>query len=102
MTKNIRVDESVHRQVKRIADANFRGMGDQVAYWAAMDCPHPIELRDEKFAHVVGTNEKISFFYCPKCKRHIIENDPVAATQDKSSPSEKKRSATSAQIALVA
>lgn len=97
MTKNIRVDEDVHQQVMRIAKSNFRGMGDQVAYWAAMDCPHPLGMREEKRAHVVGSDDELRFFFCNKCKRHIVENDPSTMVKDQSSSSEKKRTAHSVQ-----
>lgn len=97
MSKNIRVDESVHQEVMRIAKANFRGMGDQVAYWVARDCPHPADMRDEREAHVVGTNEKIRFFFCRQCERHHFENEQAVAIAARTSPSEKKRSAPRAR-----
>ena len=81
MTKVIRVDEKVHKQVKKIADANFRGIGDQVAYWVAMDCQHPLEMREEKVAHVVGSDETLRFFYCPQCKQTVCQSDRLSPTK---------------------
>jgi len=88
--KQIRVNEKVHKQVKKIADINFRGMGDQVAFWAATDCPHPTETREEKVAHVVGSNETLRFFYCRQCKRHICMDD---STPGRLAVDEKKTAA---------
>ena len=96
MTKVIRVDEAVHGKVRKIAEANFRGLGDQVAFWAAMDCPHPAEMRKDHVAHVEGTNDALRFFHCGKCGRNVF----VDATSVKSA--EKKRSAAiySARVAV--
>lgn len=102
MTKNIRVDEKVHQQVKKIADANFRGMGDQVAYWAAMDCAHPLAMREEKIAHVAGTGEKLHLYYCRQCDRHIFDIDRGAAANDQTSLLNQKKSAQLREIAMEA
>lgn len=101
MTKAIRVDEKVHRQVRKIAEANFRGLGDQIAYWVAMDCPHPIEQRQEKVAHVVGSQETVRFFYCSQCKRHVFHETPIPVSDDQPSPTEEKKRGASVRAVAV-
>ena len=94
--KQIRVSEQVHDQVRQIAKANFRGMGDQVAFWAAKDCPHPITMREDKVANVVGSDETLRFFYCRKCRRHICIDQTNAGVE---LAHEKKRSAAAEPLA---
>ena len=76
----IRINEKLHKQVKKIADANFRGMADQVAYWAANDCPHPTEMREEMEIVVavpdkdgkVGESQSLRIFYCKQCRKVVL------------------------------
>ena len=74
----IRVDEKVHKQVTKIAKANFRGIGDQVAFWAANDCPHPIEMREEKNVKITvfqdgdSVDQSLRIFYCKQCRHHVV------------------------------
>lgn len=76
--KQIRVDEKVHKKITKIAEANFRGIGDQIAYWAANDCPHPIEMRQEKNVQVTvftdgdSIDQTLRVFYCKQCRHHVV------------------------------
>lgn len=78
----IRVNEEVHEKVTKIADANYRGIGDQVAYWADHDCVHPSEMREDRTVRVAlvedgktGADETLRVFYCKQCKRLIVIDD---------------------------
>jgi hypothetical protein len=78
----IRVDEKVHKQVKKIADANFRGVGDQVAYWVANECSHPTEMREVKEVSVAPEGIKdadntLRILHCRQCDRYIILGNSV-------------------------
>jgi len=87
--KNIRVHEKVHKQVVKIAKANFRGIGDQVAFWAANDCPHPVGMREEKAVTMafvedgqVGADHTLRVFYCKQCQKHVLsEPQPELAAK---------------------
>jgi hypothetical protein len=77
-------------QVKLIADANDRGLGDQVKYWAKRELP---ECMHEKQAVSIETfpgNDSLvtsvikQAWYCPTCKRVYAkvsdDAEPVIAT----------------------
>lgn len=87
--KTIRVSEEVHEKVSQVANANFRGLGDQVAYWAAHSCAHPLESRTEirmvvsevvqatkKSVARVGEGQPFRGFFCADCKQHVIPDLP--------------------------
>jgi hypothetical protein len=75
----VRVDDKVHKQLKRMADENFRGVGDQVAYLVAKECPHPVEMRKEFDAVVslpskggtIGKGQPVRIFHCGKCNKLV-------------------------------
>lgn len=80
--KNIPVKDEVHERVRLIAEANFRGIGDQVAFWAAADCPHPVEMREEKKVQValmedgkLSEDSSVRVFYCNQCQHHVVISD---------------------------
>jgi len=88
--KMIRVSEEVHQKVAEIADKNYRGMGDQVAYWAAHTCTHPQESRVElnivvsmvaqatkKNVAQVGKGQPFRGFFCSACNQYIFAELPV-------------------------
>ena len=83
----IRVDDKVYKQVVKIAKANFRGYGDQVAYWAANDCPHPVEMREEKNVQVSimkdgeSTDKTLRVFFCKQCRHHVVLGDQTELAQ---------------------
>ena len=85
--KQIRVDEKVHKQIVKIARSNFRGIGDQIAFWASKDCPHPIEAREEKDVTVSimedgkSTDQTLRVFLCKQCRRHIVISDHEELTE---------------------
>lgn len=85
--KQIRVDEKVHKQIVKIARSNFRGIGDQIAYWAAKDCSHPIEAREEKDMTVSimedgkSIDQTMRVFLCKQCGRHIVISDHEELTE---------------------
>lgn len=76
----IRVTEKVHKKVAKIADGNFRGMGDQVAFWAAKECEHPAEMRVDTIVSVApfenGKAENdtaLPAFLCKQCGRIVVK-----------------------------
>ena len=81
--KNIRVDEKVHKQIVKKANANDRGIGDQVAYWAKNECSHPESEREyvtaelpmpEQDALVEDQGRRLLVgFYCLQCKRYVFK-----------------------------
>jgi len=80
MYPNVKPD--VFEQVAEIADANFRGIGDQVAYWAANDCPHPEDQREFSSVQValvedgqVGPDQSLRVFRCQQCGRVLVLDD---------------------------
>lgn len=92
--KMIRVSEEVHEKVSKIADANYRGMGDQVAYWADHTCVHPVEYREAKHVLVfpvaqaskhktahLGKDHKQRGFYCSMCHQLVIPDLPEEINQ---------------------
>jgi len=98
--KNIRVSEEVHAKVSEIADKNFRGMGDQVAYWAAHTCAHPqasrvaihvvvsvVEQATKKtVARVVGVGQPYRGFFCSTCGQYVFPELPEEVNQALSKP----------------
>jgi hypothetical protein len=86
--KVIRVSEDVHARVVKIAKANWRGLGDQVRYWAETACTHPqatriqlsivvarvLEPVEEKPAQV-GKGQPFRGFYCIKCRQYVLSTD---------------------------
>jgi len=88
--KMIRVSETVHEKVSNIAGANYRGLGDQVAYWADHTCVHPAECREarhvlvfpvaqankNKVAHLEKA-QKQRGFYCSSCRQLVILDLPA-------------------------
>lgn len=92
MAEQIRVGEKLHKKVEKIAKANYRGIKDQIEYWASNDCPHPIEMREPighiKFTSPEGKVQVLRVFKCQQCKSNIAievedielsEREPVAA-----------------------
>lgn len=84
--KFIRVPEKTHKQVVKIAKANYRGIGDQVSYWAEQECPHPTEMREERTVRValvedgnVGTDQTLRLFYCKLCRRFFSDSSTELA-----------------------
>lgn len=81
MAEQIRVGEELHKQVEAIANANYRGIKDQIAYWADHDCPHPAEMRENMNVQVSTpkngklTNHNLRVFYCNQCKRYVVAQD---------------------------
>lgn len=80
--KQIRVTQEVHTKVARIAKANYRGMIDQVAYWADTTCEHPVQARETvsitvtplRQSKTLNANRNLTFqgFYCTKCQQYIF------------------------------
>ena len=73
MYKNIPVSPDVHTRVKEIAKSNFRGLGDQIAFWVQSECDHPLETRKSAFTLFVDEDTKIPGFFCTECNRFIFE-----------------------------
>lgn len=80
----ISISPKVHKQVVKIADANFRGVGDQIAYWAANDCPHPEDQRQHSNVQValvedgkVGPDQSLRIFRCLQCGRIVLMDEDV-------------------------
>lgn len=84
----IRVDDQVRAKVAKIAETNFRGIGDQVAFWAETSCEHPQENRiplnvvvspimeptkDRKLAQV-GKGQSVRGFFCAQCRQTVLAN----------------------------
>lgn len=93
-TKMIRVSEEVHEKVSKIADSNYRGMGDQVAYWADHTCTHPAEGRVEinivvaevtqatkKNVAKVGKGQPFRGFFCSTCRQYVMPDLPEEVGQ---------------------
>jgi hypothetical protein len=85
----IRVSEKVHKKVSKIADANFRGMGDQVAFWAAKSCTHPEEMRQAAEVQLavvkhgqVGEDHTLSAFYCQACGQLVLAEENPELSRD--------------------
>jgi len=78
MAEQIRVGEKLHKKVEKIAKVNFRGIKDQIEYWASNDCPHPIEMREEKDVQVTvfsdgdSIDQTLRVFYCKQCRHHMV------------------------------
>lgn len=81
MAEQIRVGEELHKKVEEIATANYRGMKDQIAYWADHDCPHPAEMRENMNVQVSlpkkgkATDHALRVFYCNQCKHYVVAQD---------------------------
>jgi len=74
--KNIPVKPATYAHVKVIADANNRGLGDQVKTWADRELPEcshkklPVSI--ETFPgedYLPGKSLHKNGYYCPTCKR---------------------------------
>lgn len=87
--KQIAVSEEVHAKVVDIADKNYRGIGDQVAYWAAHNCDHPLDCRvkiqivvsvvepaTKKNVARVGKGQPFRGFFCTQCGQRIFSELP--------------------------
>ncbi len=83
--KQIRVSEEVHAKVAEIAETNFRGMGDQVRFWAETACAHPQEARVllnvvvapvlepvKGKAAQVGKGQPFRGFFCSQCRQYVL------------------------------
>lgn len=87
MAEQIRVGEELHKKVEEIATANYRGMKDQIAYWADHDCPHPAEMRENMNVQVSlpkkgkATDHALRVFLCKQCRRHIVISDHEELTE---------------------
>jgi len=87
--KQIAVSEQVHAKVSKISRSNYRGMGDQVAYWADRTCDHPVKGRvalnavvavvegasEEEVAHV-GESRTSRGFFCSRCQEYVFPDLP--------------------------
>ncbi len=87
--KVIGVREEVHQKVAQIAKSNYRGIGDQVAYWADHTCAHPQEDRVEvnivvspvqqatkKNVARVGKGQPFRGFFCTQCGQYVFPDLP--------------------------
>ena len=83
--KVIGVKEEVHQKVAKIAKANYRGLGDQVEYWADHSCVHPQECREgisvvvafvdqpkKKAVARVGPDQPFRGFFCSQCGKYVF------------------------------
>lgn len=100
--KQIAVSEEVHAKVLQVASSNFRGMGDQVAYWAAHTCPHPLEARIElnyvaspvtqnnskKNVARVGKGQPFRGYVCLVCGTQVLPGLPDEVAQAINKPLE--------------
>lgn len=88
--KQIRVSEAVHAKVAKIAEENFRGLGDQVRYWAETTCSHPAKSRvqisvvvspalesESEQAAEVGKGQPYRGFYCVRCQQYVLNTEPA-------------------------
>jgi len=81
MAEQIRVGEELHQKVEKIATANYRGMKDQIEYWADHDCPHPADMRENMNVQVPlpskgkHTDHALRIFYCNQCGHYIVMQD---------------------------
>lgn len=73
---NIPVKPEIYAQVKQIADANNRGLGDQVSAWVERElpvCDHPkskVSIQIYPNANLsTGAFETRSGWFCPTCNR---------------------------------
>jgi hypothetical protein len=90
--QNIPVKPEIYQKVKMIAEANNRGLGDQVAHWVGRDlpeCDHPkyavnVEVsRSETL--VAGETLSRTGWFCPTCKRvyqFVASEFPTQAEYD--------------------
>jgi hypothetical protein len=75
--KNIPVKPDVYVKMRLIAEANNRGLGDQVAAWVERELP---DCGHEKVPVTIETNprekgaaqERRRGFYCRTCKRVYV------------------------------
>lgn len=72
--KNIPVKPEVYEQVQALADANRRGLGDQVKAWAERElptCEHAKQLVSIEVFGEPGISVKMTRpgWYCPTCRR---------------------------------
>lgn len=83
--KQIRVSDDVHAKVAKIAQQNFRGLNDQVRYWAETSCEHPQEFRIalnvvvapvlepvKEQAAQVGKGQPFRGFFCSQCRQYVL------------------------------
>ena len=97
--KMIRVSEEVHEKVAKIAGSNYRGMGDQVAYWADHTCTHPQDSRVEinivvaevtqatkKQVAQVGKGQPFRGFFCSVCRQYVFADLPEEVSSAISKP----------------
>ncbi len=88
MTKNIRVSDEIHAKVAEIAEINYRGLGDQVSYWADTACTHPEDKRVlingvvspvmepvKGKAAQVGKGQLVRGFFCSHCGQTVLSAD---------------------------
>lgn len=100
--KMIRVSEEVHAKVADIAYSNYRGLGDQVAYWADHTCTHPVEARIElnyvaspvsqnnnkKHLARLGKGQPFRGFVCSVCGAQVLPGLPDEVAQAINKPIE--------------
>lgn len=76
--KNIPVKPETYAKVKLVANANDRGLGDQVAHWAGRELPAECEHAKQAVSIQVFDDAQdtlqpaVSFkqgWFCPTCKR---------------------------------
>lgn len=70
--KNIPVRPEVYEQVQAVADANRRGLGDQVKTWAERElptCEHDKQLVSIEIFGNTGIKVTKPGWYCPTCRR---------------------------------
>lgn len=79
--KFIRVPEKTHKKIEKIAEANYRGIGAQVSYWADRECPHPVEKREEfRVTLTIPVSENgetpqdntLRVFRCGQCRQVVV------------------------------
>lgn len=76
--KPIQVAPEVHAEVKKIAQANYRGLGDQIRAWAFSECDHDEKFREPVFVVFVTPDDmsqekQAQGFRCGICGRIVSE-----------------------------
>ena len=79
--KTINVTPETFVQVQLIADANDRGLGDQVKYWAKRELPECEHNKQSVTVETFPGNDSLVMsvikqgYYCPTCKRVYAKID---------------------------
>lgn len=95
--KMIGVSKELHAKVAKIAQRNYRGISDQIEYWVAKTCNHPVEMREQVYVVIapvrqpdgktrktasVGANQTRRGYFCNRCGEYVFDNAAYAGDEE--------------------